>query len=1074
MNNKRFFKKFLSLILSFVLLFTAAPFLSIITVFAESSSLGELVDSVYYKIVDNEAVVTKCSSSPDREIVIKDEYKGYPVTKILDKAFYNDTEVIDKRYTPYLVYYRVVPIIESITIPKTIKYIGSEAFLGCGKIKKVIIEDIQSWCNIDFKDFSSNPLYYGKYNYSKNSMFTQGEKCTSLFLLSDKGDEKIKDIIIDWDCETIKDFTFTGCQGLETVVIKDNIKEIGKSAFFNCLNITSIKMPNSVTNIGDNTFSNCKKLNNITLNNRLKSIGKGAFNSCEGFTRIEIPDSVTSIGGGAFGGCKNLNEVYINDFAKWCDIKFYGEYSNPLCHANNLYLKDKLVTNLVIPDGVTNIGNYAFCNYSKLKNVKIPDSVTNVGDYAFFNCTELKTIYIPDSVKNIGINTFSHYNYDETKFVVYTESVNSEAYKYAKEHGLICIVFNEDIGNINFLTENNVLRIYGTGKTPDFNLFSSTPWYDLKDSITTIIIDEYITEIGTYSFYGFSKLKKIVSSNSELKFGKRAINIEDKNIAIYSINDGALSDYCKQNSIEFIKPEKPELITVTDSKIEIKCLSGMQYSLDGKNWQDVGIFKNLSPAEKYKVYSRRKSFSPFYGEPLTVITTKRKITAPVSPEVESYTASSVTLKSGYEYSLDGINWQKTNIFENLSHDKIYTLYQRIEENDTDFHSDSSEALYFTLPNKPQIKKIGATSIEVKGINGYEYSLDKIDWQNNTIFNELINNMNYTVYQRISKNIFPNSYQIVSEGITVCINGKDKTVLDSPPTPEVLSITSNSVTLKQINGYEYKMDNGEWQSSNEFTRLAPNSTHKFYQRIAETETSYASESSEALNVTTLKKTVEQPPVPEVSKKTPNSVTLKQISGYEYKIDNGEWQSSNEFTGLAPNSTHKFYQRIAETETSYASESSEALSVTTLKNTVEQPPLPQVLSKTSNSVTLKSTVGFEYSINGTVWQKSNAFTGLKENTLYTFFQRVAETETSYASYFSDGLKVWTDYAYISGDLDGDEGITDSDVLYLLKHTFRPEKYPVNQPCDYDGDGMVTDADAVYLLKHIFRPDKYPLSK
>ena len=66
------------------------------------------------------------------------------------------------------------------------------------------------------------------------------------------------------------------------------------------------------------------------------------------------------------------------------------------------------------------------------------------------------------------------------------------------------------------------------------------------------------------------------------------------------------------------------------------------------------------------------------------------------------------------------------------------------------------------------------------------------------------------------------------------------------------------------------------------------------------------------------------------------------------------------------------------------------------------------------------------------------------------------------------------YISGDLDGDEGITDSDVLYLLKHTFRPEKYPVNQPCDYDGDGMVTDADAVYLLKHIFRPDKYPLGK
>ena len=65
-------------------------------------------------------------------------------------------------------------------------------------------------------------------------------------------------------------------------------------------------------------------------------------------------------------------------------------------------------------------------------------------------------------------------------------------------------------------------------------------------------------------------------------------------------------------------------------------------------------------------------------------------------------------------------------------------------------------------------------------------------------------------------------------------------------------------------------------------------------------------------------------------------------------------------------------------------------------------------------------------------------------------------------------------IPGDLDGDGVVTDSDVLYLLKHTFRPEKYPINQPCDYDGDGNVTDADAQYLLKHTFRPDKYPLTK
>ena len=137
-------------------------------------------------------------------------------------------------------------------------------------------------------------------------------------------------------------------------------------------------------------------------------------------------------------------------------------------------------------------------------------------------------------------------------------------------------------------------------------------------------------------------------------------------------------------------------------------------------------------------------------------------------------------------------------------------------------------------------------------------------------------------------------------------------------------------------------------------------------------------------------------------------------------------------------------------------------------------PIVLSKTANSVTLKDISGYEYSADGKVWQKSNVFTGLTEDTEYTFYQRIAETDTTYVSESSAPLKVKTDKSYTPGDLDGDEGITDSDVLYLLKHTFRPEKYPVNQPCDYNGDGEITDADAVYLLKHIFRPEKYPLTK
>ena len=66
-----------------------------------------------------------------------------------------------------------------------------------------------------------------------------------------------------------------------------------------------------------------------------------------------------------------------------------------------------------------------------------------------------------------------------------------------------------------------------------------------------------------------------------------------------------------------------------------------------------------------------------------------------------------------------------------------------------------------------------------------------------------------------------------------------------------------------------------------------------------------------------------------------------------------------------------------------------------------------------------------------------------------------------------------AYVPGDLDGVEGVTDADAVYLLYHTFVPDLYPVDQDCDFNGDGEVNDGDAVYLLYYTFLPDLYPIS-
>ena len=123
--------------------------------------------------------------------------------------------------------------------------------------------------------------------------------------------------------------------------------------FKDCKNLETVLYPKSMTKIADNAFYNCTNLKSITIHKGIIAIGDSAFYGCSRLTSITIPDSVTSIDGYTFQGCSNLTSVYITDIAKWCTIKFYSIYSNPLCHAYNLYFNGVLVTDLVIPDSVT-------------------------------------------------------------------------------------------------------------------------------------------------------------------------------------------------------------------------------------------------------------------------------------------------------------------------------------------------------------------------------------------------------------------------------------------------------------------------------------------------------------------------------------------------------------------------------------------------------------------------------------------------------------------------------------------------------------------------------------------------
>jgi hypothetical protein len=161
----------------------------------------------------------------------------------------------------------------------------------------------------------------------------------------------------------------------------------------------------------------------------------------------------------------------------------------------------------------------------------------------------------------------------------------------------------------------------------------------------------------------------------------------------------------------------------------------------------------------------------------------------------------------------------------------------------------------------------------------------------------------------------------------------KAAQEAPAAPTLADRSFRSITLAAIDGAEYRIgEDGAWQKSPVFLNLAPNTSYIFHARLAETDTHRVSAVSPASEpFSTLKLlSADPPPAPTLVSQTATSITLSSMAGAEYRRGNdGEWQSSNEFTGLTPNKEYTFYARMKETDTQEASAPSEGVSLYTDK-------------------------------------------------------------------------------------------------------------------------------------------------
>lgn len=373
---------------------------------------------------------------------------------------------------------------------------------------------------------------------------------------------KIEDgVLVECDCDfsgklvipdsvtKIGSQAFSCCGELASVVIPDSVTEIDNYAFEYCEGLTSVNIPNSVVRIGDYAFLECRGLTEVTIPESVKEIGAlafdecsslktvnynatecmsagfdeeegccfGLFNGCTSLTTVNIGGNVTVIPESAFGGCDKLTAVHYNgDIAGWCKIFFGDLHSNPLNKAHNLYINNELLTDLVIPDTITEINDFAFSYATGLKSVKIPDSVTRIGWSAFFGCTGLTTLTVPDSVTCImphafsGCSSLADITIPESLTSISQSTFFETAWYNSQPDGILYMA--------NWCLGYKCNALSGSLTIPEGTRGIARNAFD-ECELTSVVVPDSVLYICDFAFSGLKKLKSVTLGKSLIKIG---------------------------------------------------------------------------------------------------------------------------------------------------------------------------------------------------------------------------------------------------------------------------------------------------------------------------------------------------------------------------------------------------------------------------------------------------------------------------------------------------------------------------------------------------------------------------
>ena len=371
---------------------------------------------------------------------------------------------------------------------------------------------------------------------------------------------QITTVVVEEGITHLGDYSFASCTNLTDVRLPESLTSIGNNAFDSCDSLTGVEFPDALTSIGNGLFFGCDSLETFTIPESITVVPESMFNYCVNLKSVKLHDGITSIGYRAFACCRSLTEVdlpknltYLGGGAFLdCDGITYVEWPASLTTVSGAFANSGL-QEMVIPDTVTAISDYAFDGCTELESLDLPDGVTSLGEYAFRGTAKLREISIPSGVTAIPFSCFN--NSGITSVEIPDTVTTIERYAFQSCDRLESVRLPESVTSIadEVFTYCSSLKEINWPSGVD-----NIGWHQFSGTaLTEFTVPATVKLVESYAFKDCTKLEKVIFESRDTVVSGSQIFENDPLLTIYCWYDSSAQAAAEFNMVPYVLFDAP-------------------------------------------------------------------------------------------------------------------------------------------------------------------------------------------------------------------------------------------------------------------------------------------------------------------------------------------------------------------------------------------------------------------------------------------------------------------------------------------------------------------------------------